>query len=117
MATELAPSVRGVDLETSTAAPLGVLGGTWLLTRFTRAELDDSVAWADIAGIGILAGIGFTVSLLVSELSFPLDQVLAGHAKLGVLLASVAASLLAAVVLGARNRRYRRLEAAGQELR
>jgi NhaA family Na+:H+ antiporter len=90
--------------------PLGIVGGTWLVTRFTRAELDESVAWADIVGVGLLAGIGFTVSLLVAELSFPNQPLVTDHAKLGVLAASLMASLLAAVVLTVRNRRYRALE-------
>ena len=60
--------------------------------------------------VGVLAGIGFTVSLLVAGLSFPTDHPAHDHAKVGVLVASLIASLLAAVVLGIRNRRYREWE-------
>jgi len=49
---------------------VGVLGGTWVFARFTRAELDDDLAWWDVAGLALLGGVGFTVSLLVSELAF-----------------------------------------------
>ena len=52
------------------------------------------------------------MSLLVAELSFPGNDVLVDRAKLGVLVASIVASLAAAVVLGLRNRRYRALEQA-----
>ena len=88
---------------------VGVFGGTWLVARFTRAELDDGLAWWDVLGLSLLAGMGFTVSLLVGELAFgsgsPRDQ----HAKVAVLVGSVISALLATVVLRARNRVYRRL--------
>jgi len=88
---------------------VGVFGGTWALARFTRAELDTDLSWWDVLGLSLLAGIGFTVSLLVGELAFgpgsPRDE----HVKLAVLTASLVAALLATVVLRARNRVYRRL--------
>ena len=48
----------------------GVFGGAWLVARFTRAELNEGIGWRDIVGVAVLAGVGFTVSLLVSDLSF-----------------------------------------------
>lgn len=88
---------------------VGVFGGTWVFARFTRAELDDDLQWWDVAGLSLLAGIGFTVSLLVGELAFgpgsPRDE----HVKLAVLLGSLTAAVLATVVLRARNRVYARL--------
>ena len=105
------PVTIGVMAGLVLGKPIGIVGSTWLVTRFTKASLDDSVSWADLAGIGLLAGIGFTVSLLVTELSFPGQEALTDHAKLGVLVASVTASLVATVVLGVRNRRYRALSA------
>ena len=45
-------------------------GSTWLVARFTRAELDEGLAWTDVIGMSLLAGIGFTVSLLIGELAF-----------------------------------------------
>jgi NhaA family Na+:H+ antiporter len=92
--------------------PIGIVTTSFLVTRFRRISLDDSIGWPDIMGVGVLAGIGFTVSLLVAELSFPTDQLAHDDAKIGVLLASLIASLLAAVVLGLRNRRYRAWELA-----
>ncbi|MEU0002321.1 Na+/H+ antiporter NhaA [Streptomyces microflavus] len=87
---------------------LGIFGATWLASRFTSAQLNPRLAWPDIAGIGILAGIGFTVSLLIAELSYTSDAHLT-DAKGAILLASFAASLLAALVLGRRSRHYGRL--------
>lgn len=92
--------------------PLGILTSTWLVTRFTSAGLDQSLKWPDLAGVGLLAGIGFTVSLLVAELSFTPGSPDHDYAKVAILSASVIAALLASVVLGGRNRRYRKTENA-----
>ncbi len=89
---------------------VGVFGSTWLLARFTRADLDEGLAWVDVAGLSLLAGIGFTVSLLIGELAFEPGSMHEEHVKVGVLTGSVLAALAAAVVLGARNRTYRRIE-------
>jgi len=80
-----------------------------VLARFTHAELDDDLAWADVIGVSLLAGIGFTVSLLVGELAFGQGSERDDHVKVGVLLGSLTAVLLAAVVLRLRNRVYRRV--------
>ncbi|MET0419838.1 MAG: Na+/H+ antiporter NhaA, partial [Actinoplanes sp.] len=88
---------------------VGVLGTTWLVQRFTRAQLGDGLAWWDVFGLALLAGIGFTVSLLIGELAFGEGSVKDEHARIGILAGSVIAALLAAVVLRLRNRHYRRL--------
>lgn len=93
---------------------IGIVGSTWLLSTFTRAELDEDLAWIDVVGMALLGGIGFTVSLLVDELAFQDNGTLLEHAKVGVLVGSLTAALLAAVVLRARNRVYRRLYEAEQ---
>nr|WP_245162150.1 Na+/H+ antiporter NhaA [Brevibacterium marinum] len=89
--------------------PLGILASTWLVGRFTSAGLDPSLKWWDLTGIGLLAGIGFTVSLLVAELSFAPGSPAHDHAKVAILSASLIAAALAATVLSIRNRRHRRL--------
>ena len=99
------PIVLGVVLGLVLGKPIGILGGAWLVTRFTRAELDDEVGWRDMLGVAILGGVGFTVSLLVADLSFSDRR--AEEAKTAVLLASLLASLLGAWVLGRRNRVHR----------
>jgi NhaA family Na+:H+ antiporter len=86
---------------------VGVFGGTWLTARLTRARLDDELAWADVAGVSLLAGVGFTVSLLVGELSFGADSERSEHVRLAVLGGSLIAATLAAVVLRWRNAAYR----------
>ncbi|MER7622191.1 Na+/H+ antiporter NhaA [Streptomyces sp. NPDC126503] len=86
----------------------GIFLGTYLAARFTRAELNPDLAWADVFGLATLAGIGFTVALLIGELAFP-DPVEAEHVKAAVLVGSLVAAALAAVLLRRRNLVYKRL--------
>ena len=88
---------------------VGVFGTTWLLARFTGATLDESLRWVDVAGLAVLAGIGFTVSLLIGELAYGAASVREEHVKIGVLCGSLLSALLAGLVLHGRNRAYRRL--------
>jgi NhaA family Na+:H+ antiporter len=97
----------------------GVFGGTWLTARFTRAQLDDQLSWSDVLGVSLLAGIGFTVSLLVGELAFGEGSARDDHVKAAVLTGSVVASALGTVVLRRRDAVYRRIaeaEAAAPDL-
>ena len=87
----------------------GIFGSTWLMSRFTRAELGDGLEWIDVLGVSMLAGIGFTVSLLIGELAFEPGTVTHEHVQVGVLVGSVLTALLATAVLRARNRVYRRI--------
>ncbi|MDN5557995.1 MAG: Na+/H+ antiporter NhaA, partial [Ruaniaceae bacterium] len=87
--------------------PVGILATTWLVSQGLRIRLDPSLKWVDLAGVGLLAGIGFTVSLLVAELSFTAGSPSHDHAKVAILTASIVAALLASCVLIVRNRRYR----------
>jgi Na+:H+ antiporter, NhaA family len=91
------PVVIGVLVGLVLGKPLGVLSGTVLVTRFTHAELNEDITWAQLVGVAVLAGIGFTVSLLVAELSFVGAD--AEAAKAAVLAASVVAALSGALIL------------------
>jgi NhaA family Na+:H+ antiporter len=93
------PIFVGIVLGLVVGKPLGVLLVAWTLARFTRAELADEITWRDVGAVGVLAGIGFTVSLLIAELAFIADAGLANTAKVGVLTASATATALAIVVL------------------
>ena len=103
------PAAVGVVVGLIIGKPLGVMAATWLVARFTRAALDDELAWVDVAGLAILAGIGFTVSLLIGELAFGVGSAYYAHVQVAVLTGSIAAALLAAVVLRLRNGAYRRI--------
>lgn len=104
------PVTVGIVVGLIVGKALGVLGGTWLVARFTRAELDDGLAWADVAGLALLSGLGFTVSLLIGELAFGASTARDDHVKVAVLVGSLGAAILAAIVLRRRNAHYRRLE-------
>lgn len=77
---------------------VGVAGASWLAVRLGIARLPDDVTWRDLTATAALAGIGFTVSLFLTNLAFD-DAQLRDAAKLAVLLASVAASLVGAALL------------------
>ncbi len=101
------PIAIGIVAALVLGKPIGIAGATWLLTRFTRVSLDPSLRWIDLLGVSLLAGIGFTVSLLIADLSFASGTAANDHAKVGILLASILAAAFAAVLLRIRNRHYR----------
>jgi Na+:H+ antiporter, NhaA family len=87
---------------------LGVFGATYLVTRLTKATLNPALRWSDIFAIGLLSGIGFTVSLLIAELSYESTPALMADAKVGILAASIIASLCAVIALRLRARNINR---------
>ncbi|MEU7560920.1 Na+/H+ antiporter NhaA [Streptomyces eurythermus] len=103
------PETLGVVLGLVVGKTIGIFGGTWLTVRFTRARLSEELAWADVFAMSSLAGIGFTVSLLIGELAFGSDTVLTGEVKAAVLIGSLIAAVCATMLLKLRNNRYRRL--------
>ena len=88
---------------------VGVFGATYLVQRFTRARLAEGLSWWDVLGLALLAGIGFTVSLLIGELAFGTGTASEDHVRIGVLAGSVIAAVSAMVVLRVRNQVYQRL--------
>ncbi|MFL6050733.1 MAG: Na+/H+ antiporter NhaA [Gaiellales bacterium] len=82
--------------------PIGVAGTAWLVTVFSRGRLRPPVGWAAVVGGGAIAGIGFTVSILIATLAFSGDRL--EEAKLGVLSAAVVSSLFAWVLFRATAR-------------
>ena len=72
--------------------PIGIAGTSWLVTKLSRGRLRPPVGWAAVTGGGTIAGIGFTVSLLIASLAFPGAEL--EEAKLGVLTAALCASVL-----------------------
>ena len=103
------PVTIGVIAGLVVGKPLGVWLTAFVLAKFTHATLDEDLAWRDVFGVALLAGIGFTVSLLIGELAFGYGTVTSADVKIGVLTGSVVAGLLAAVVLVSRNAVYRRI--------
>ncbi len=110
-ASLLHPVTVGVLAGLVLGKPIGVFGTTFLLAKFTRASLDDDLAWRDVLGVALLAGIGFTVSLLIGELAFGHGTARGRRRQDRCAVGSVVAGLLAAVVLLSRNAAYRRIHA------
>ncbi|MYT27192.1 Na+/H+ antiporter NhaA [Streptomyces sp. SID7760] len=102
------PEPLGVVLGLVVGKTVGIFAGTYLAARFTRARLNPDLAWADVLALAVLAGIGFTVALLIGELAFP-DPADAEHIKAAVLLGSLIAAAVAALLVKRRNGIYRRL--------
>jgi Na+/H+ antiporter NhaA len=101
------PITLGILFGYIVGKPLGILGGSWLLTRATARRLLPPVGWASVAGGGTIAGIGFTVSLLISTLALDGSQL--EEAKLGILGAALGSSLLTWLLFRATARLPRRL--------
>ncbi len=83
---------------------VGISLFSWITLRLGVAQLPDGVRFSQLAGVAVLAGIGFTVSLFVSSLAFPTGPHLS-DAKVGILLASVVAAVIGSVVLAVAARR------------
>ncbi|HEX6403666.1 MAG TPA: Na+/H+ antiporter NhaA [Pseudonocardiaceae bacterium] len=92
------PITLGILIGYVAGKPIGIVATSWLVTLLNRAQLRPPVGWAAIAGGGAIAGIGFTVSLLIATLAF--DGVQLQEAKLGVLSAALCASIAAWAIFG-----------------
>jgi NhaA family Na+:H+ antiporter len=92
------PVAWGVLIGLFVGKPLGVFGLSWLAVKVRLAQLPSSVSWSQIAGVGVLAGIGFTVSLFISALAFD-DGLQLDSAKTAILLASLVAGIAGYLLL------------------
>jgi Na+/H+ antiporter NhaA len=86
------PVTLGILIGYLVGKPAGTAGAAWLATRLSHGRLRPPVGWAAVTGVGAIAGIGFTVSLLIASLAF--RGVELQEAKLGVLSAALLASVL-----------------------
>jgi Na+/H+ antiporter NhaA len=86
------PITLGILFGYVVGKPVGIFGSSWLLTRLTRGRLRPPVGWVAVAGGGTIAGIGFTVALLVATLAFEGQRL--EEAKLGILSAALGATIV-----------------------
>lgn len=100
------PVALGILIGLVVGKPIGVLAGAFIATRFRSVSLADAIGWRDIAAVGIVAGIGFTVSLLITELAFEESKTLMVDAKLAVLSASLLSAVFASLALVRRGRHH-----------
>lgn len=101
------PIALGIVFGLVVGKAIGVFGTTRILAAVTRASLDSALRWIDVFGMSMLAGIGFTVSLLIGELAYGPGSEQSEHVKIAVLTGSLLAAALAAILLRLRNRHYR----------
>lgn len=101
------PITLGIVFGLVVGKPVGIFLTTRVLSAVTRANLDAALRWVDVLGISMLAGIGFTVSLLIGDLAYGLGSERDDFVKIGVLVGSVCSAALASVLLRLRNRHYR----------
>ncbi|HWB21640.1 MAG TPA: Na+/H+ antiporter NhaA [Gaiellaceae bacterium] len=94
-----APVTLGILFGYLIGKPSGIVGGSWLVTKLTRGKIRPPVGWAAVLGAGSVAGIGFTVSLLIATLAFRGQEL--QEAKIGILAGALCASILTWVVFRA----------------
>ena len=100
------PIALGVIIGLVVGQPIGVVVASWVVARFTKASLAAPLVWLDVTAIGLLAGIGFTVPLLIAEVAYGASPLELATAKTAILAGSLTSALLASAVLVARNRHF-----------
>jgi len=98
-----APLGLGIGMGLILGKPLGIVLSTFLCYKFGIGQLPEGSNFKHIIGLGLLAGIGFTMSIFISNLSFT-DTVLIEEAKLSVLLASIISGILGYIILRKSNK-------------
>lgn len=92
------PVAIGIYLGLPLGKFIGIAGGTWLFVKLFHLQLDKDLHFGDIIPISVIAGIGFTVSLLIATLSFPATDPHEAHARVGVLMGSLISAIIGAIL-------------------
>jgi len=90
--------LTGTGLGLLVGKPLGIVAAAWLATRWSRAKLPEAISWPVLTGLGLLAGVGFTIALFLTSLAFT-DDALASSARAGILVGSFIAAVSGLVLL------------------
>lgn len=101
------PVAQGVVLGLVLGKPLGITLTTWVVSKLTRTPLSAGVGWLDVVAVGFVAGIGFTVSLLIGELAFGDGTARDDNVRAAILVASVIAATSGAALLSWRGAHHR----------
>ncbi|MGO1592491.1 Na+/H+ antiporter NhaA [Ancrocorticia sp.] len=104
------PVAVGIYLGLPLGKLIGISGGVWITLRFFKLRLGDGITIGDIVPVSIVTGVGFTVSLLIAQLSYPPADPHEAHAKVAVILGSFIAIVAGAIAL--RIRKAQRLRNA-----
>jgi Na+:H+ antiporter, NhaA family len=103
------PASLGVVVGRLVGKTIGIFGGAYLLTRLTAARLNPDLDWADVFGVAVLAGIGFAVPLLVSDVAFGAGSPRDDRITAAILAAALLAAVAGGALLRIRHRHYQRL--------
>jgi NhaA family Na+:H+ antiporter len=98
------PVALGILFGLVLGKPIGILSTSWLLSKFSRATLSKGLSWWDVSTVGLLAGVGFTVALLINELAFKESEATSSIGTVAVLASSTLAALLATIAIQFRKR-------------
>ena len=98
MAVLVNPLALGILVGLVVGKPVGIALLSWLAVKSGRGALPQGVSWAQVFGAGCLAGIGFTMSLFITDLAFD-NEALIATAKIGILAASLTSGILGYIVL------------------
>jgi Na+:H+ antiporter, NhaA family len=104
------PAATGVFVGRLVGKTVGIFGGAYLLARLTAARLNPDLEWADVFGVAMLAGIGFAVPLLVSDVTFGAGSAQADRVTVAILATALIAALAGGALLRLRHRHYERLD-------
>ncbi len=100
------PVTLGIIVGYVLGKPVGIVGASWLATKISRGRLRPPVGWASVAAAGTIAGIGFTVSILIADLAFKGAEL--DEAKVGTLSAALLATAMTWLIVLLTNRLPRR---------
>jgi NhaA family Na+:H+ antiporter len=103
------PAAKGVLVGRLVGKTVGVFGGAYVLTRLTAARLNPELVWVDVFGVAVLAGIGFAVPLLVSDVTFGAGTPRDDRVTVGILATALLAAVAGGLCLRLRHRHYERL--------
>jgi NhaA family Na+:H+ antiporter len=95
----LAPVPLGIAAGLFLGKQIGVFLTTWIAVRLGWADRPEHASWAQVYGVSLLCGIGFTMSLFIGLLAFPASEALQDEVKVGVLMGSLASALVGTLVL------------------
>lgn len=97
--------IAGIVMGLVVGKVVGIVGAAWLLVVFKKAELPENVSWRHVIGMSFIAGIGFTMSLFIAELTFEHSSEFLDSAKIGIFVASIVSGAIGVMILRVARRR------------
>ncbi len=97
--------IAGIVMGLVVGKVVGIVGATWLLVVSKKAELPENVSWRHVIGMSFIAGIGFTMSLFIAELTFEQSSEFLDSAKIGIFVASIVSGAIGVMILRVARRR------------